>query len=316
MPAHADDALDVLLRRRTLLSPLRYPGGKRRLVPYVAAALIDNDLKPGLFVEPFAGGASVSLELLHAGLVERIGLGDSDPMVAAFWETVFTDHEWLCRRVEEVDVDLDTWRRLKRGRFKARRSLALACLFLNRTSFNGALHRRAGPIGGQQQASDYKLDCRFPRETLVRRIRACAKLADRVVFVRGQEAGRTVADARALARREDWSTFFYLDPPFWAKSDFLYRHAFQAWQHEELAEQLLWLKDPWLLSYDPAPQIEAHYAGHRGVQTATVDLLYTAARRSAGRELVVTNLSRLPAETRLWRAEGDRKAAQTQGQQS
>jgi DNA adenine methylase len=309
VPGTADDALDRLLRRRTVLSPLRYAGGKRRLVPYVAAALIENDLRPGLFVEPFAGGASVSLELLHAGLVDRIALSDSDPMVAGFWQTVFTDHEWLCRRIESIDVDLDTWRRMKRGRFTARRSLALACLFLNRTSFNGALHHRAGPIGGHEQASEYTLDCRFPRSTLVRRIKACAALADRVVFVERQEAGNTVAGARARARREGWSTFFYLDPPFWAKSALLYRHSFRTWQHEELAEQLLWLKDPWLLSYDPAPEIETHYAGHRDVQVATIELLYTAARRSAGRELVVTNLDALPAETRLWRTEDERTAA-------
>ena len=150
-----------------MLSPLRYPGGKRRLVPYVAAALVSNDLRPGLFCEPFVGGASVSLELLHGDLVERIAIGDSDPMVAAFWQTVFEDTDWLCRRIQDIDVDLDTWKRMKTARWRSRRSLALACLFLNRTSFNGALHRRAGPIGGHALTSEYALDCRFPRETLV-----------------------------------------------------------------------------------------------------------------------------------------------------
>jgi DNA adenine methylase len=305
-----DDALRRLLRHRTVLSPLRYPGGKRRLVPYVAAALVANRQRPGLFVEPFAGGASVSLELLHADLVDRIGLADSDPMLAAFWETVFEDADWLCRQIETIPVDLDAWRGFKRGRFRARRSLALACLFLNRTSFNGALHRRAGPIGGHAQTSAYKLDCRFPRETLVGRVRACELLGNRVEFVRCDEAGRVVASARARARAAGWTAFFYLDPPFWAKSGLLYRHSFSEWQHEELAESLLWLHDDsWLLSYDPAPEIEELYAGHRGVRLATVELLYTAARRSAGRELVVTNLDLLPAETRMWRTEDERAAA-------
>jgi DNA adenine methylase len=281
------------------------------LVPYVAAALVANELRPGLFVEPFAGGASVSLELLHGGLVDRISISDSDPMVAAFWTTVFEDTEWLCRQIENITVDLDTWRRIKRGRYTARRSLALACLFLNRTSFNGALHRRAGPIGGHQQASVYTLDCRFPRTTLVRRVRACAALADRVTSVTCDEAGRSIANARRLAREQGCSTFFYIDPPFWAKSDRLYRHSFVRWEHEELAESLLWLSDPWLLSYDPAPEIEKLYSGHRAVTIATVELLYTATRRSAGHELVVTNLASLPAETRLWRTEQERAAARS-----
>jgi D12 class N6 adenine-specific DNA methyltransferase len=51
---------EELLRRRTVHSPLRYPGGKRRLVPYVAALLQANALQPGVLVEPFAGGASVA----------------------------------------------------------------------------------------------------------------------------------------------------------------------------------------------------------------------------------------------------------------
>lgn len=69
----------------------------------------------------------VRLELLDADLVEHIGIADSDPMVAAFWETVFEDADWLCRRVEDASVDLETWRRLKLGRFTSRRALAFAC---------------------------------------------------------------------------------------------------------------------------------------------------------------------------------------------
>lgn len=62
--------------RRTVLSPLRYPGGKRRLVPYIAAALVANDLRPDLFVEPYAGGASVALELARTGFVDKIVLAE------------------------------------------------------------------------------------------------------------------------------------------------------------------------------------------------------------------------------------------------
>jgi len=69
----------------TILSPLRYPGAKRRLSGYLAEVLRLNGLKPKLFVEPFAGGASVSLELLNKGLVEAIALGERDPLVADFW---------------------------------------------------------------------------------------------------------------------------------------------------------------------------------------------------------------------------------------
>src|ERR1700730_5477532 len=60
------------LGRRPVLSPLRYPGGKRRLVPYVASAIRANGLEPDVFVEPFAGGASVSLGLAFFGGVRTM----------------------------------------------------------------------------------------------------------------------------------------------------------------------------------------------------------------------------------------------------
>jgi DNA adenine methylase len=296
--------LNVFERGRTVLSPLRYPGGKRRLVPYVAATLKANNLQPGLLVEPFAGGASVALELVAFGFVERIALGDLDPFIGAFWETVFDDTDWLCRQVESVPLDLTTWERMKTTNFTGRRSRALACLYLNRTSFNGALHRRAGPIGGKNAASSYEIGCRFPRERIVQRIRACATLADRVELVVSDDAMNVVKTTRALARKNDWEIFVYLDPPFWAKSQYLYRRAFTKRAHERLAESLRWLDDPDLLSYDSAPEIAALYS-YDDVLVQEIELLYSRRPTGGIRELVITNLAELPAQTRLWRTSAE-----------
>jgi DNA adenine methylase len=301
MSSPSEEIFNLFARNRTVLSPLRYPGGKRRLAPYVAAALAENDLRPGLFVEPYAGGASVALELLHFDLVDHVVLGDQDPMITAFWQTVIGDVDWLCAQVKQIELDLVTWQRLKRARLRSRRSLALACLYLNRTSFNGSLNRRAGPIGGQAQAGEYAIGCRFPRERLVKRLRECAAMADRIDVAPAQDAMQTLRETRASARREQRSVFFYLDPPFWEKSDRLYRHAFTEPDHERLADALNWVFDPFLLSYDPAPEIVELYRAHRAAATAEIELLYTGAARSAGLELVISNLERLPAETRLWR---------------
>jgi DNA adenine methylase len=304
-PRHAPDIpnelLDDLGGPRTVLSPLRYPGGKRRLVPYIAALLRVNDLRPDLFVEPFAGGASVALELAAFGLVKRIGLGDLDPYIAGFWETAFFDCDWLCRQVEEIEVTLETWERMKHRQYGPRRSRALACLFLNRTSFNGSLHGRAGPIGGKDGSSSYELGCRFPRQRLVRRLRVCAQLAadGRVAFVECASALEVIGRSRSLIE-EDESAFFYLDPPFWAKSDRLYRFGFAELDHRGLATALRYVHEPFLLSYDPAPEIERLY-GDRGLRVKTVELLYTGSQGSAGSELVITNLARMPGDTRLWR---------------
>ena len=300
----ADSDLTVFERGRTILSPLRYPGGKRRLVPYVAAALRAAGKRPELMVEPFAGGASVGLELLDFGFVERIALGDLDPYVIAFWQTVFEDTDWLCEQVASVPLDLATWEWMKTARFTSRRSRALACLYLNRTSFNGALHRRAGPIGGKSQTSDYDIGCRFPRERLVQRIRRCAALADRVELISCDDAMKVVNTTRELARQNGWDVFFYLDPPFWAKSQYLYRHTFTRTMHTQLAKSLRWLEDPYLLSYDPAPAIAALYA-HDGLLVQEIELLYSGRATGGIPELVITNMGELPSETKLWRTSAE-----------
>jgi DNA adenine methylase len=291
------------VRGRVVLSPLRYPGGKRRLMPYVAATLEANGLRPDLFVEPFTGGGSVALELLATGRVEKIGLAERDPYVASFWQTVFFDSDWLCSRVRSIEVSLAKWEWMKRTEFTTIRNQAIACLFLNRTSFNGALNGRAGPIGGKAQRSSYKIDCRFPRERLVRRIRACARLADKVAFVRLASALDVVADVHREFQED--SVFFYFDPPFWAKSSRLYRYSFNTADHEQLATALRYLEKPYLLSYDPAPEVERLYQQHDKAKIERVELLYTATQRTAEEELVITNLEETPQDTRLWRTHAE-----------
>lgn len=308
-PRLVTSPLTVFDRGRTVLSPLRYPGGKRRLVPYIAACLVENGLRPALFVEPFAGGASVSLELLHLGFVERIALADADPLVVAFWETVFDDVDWLCAQVESVPLDLPTWHRMKSSRHRSRRSQALACLYLNRTSFNGVLHKRAGPIGGKAGTSQYALGCRFPRRRLVQRLRACAELGDRVQVVDKGDAMSVVGETRRAARRGSWDLFFYLDPPFWAKSRHLYRRSFTDADHARLAESIRWITDPYVLSYDPAPEIAGLYAGHEGIVVDEIELLYSGSSRGGMHELVISNLGRLPATTRMWRTSTEWRSA-------
>ncbi len=70
-------------RNAGVLSPLRNRGGKRRLAGYVAAALQLNGIRPKLFIDTFADGASVSLHLLQHDLVEQIALGEKDELAGS-----------------------------------------------------------------------------------------------------------------------------------------------------------------------------------------------------------------------------------------
>ena len=66
-------------------SPLRYPGGKTWLIPHIRAWLGGLDPKPSLLIEPFGGGAIVSLTAVMEDLVDRCLLVELDADVAAFW---------------------------------------------------------------------------------------------------------------------------------------------------------------------------------------------------------------------------------------
>ena len=48
-------------------SPLRYPGGKGKLTPLIELLIDKYGHRGGIYIEPFAGGAGVAIELLEKG---------------------------------------------------------------------------------------------------------------------------------------------------------------------------------------------------------------------------------------------------------
>jgi DNA adenine methylase len=300
----ATDSAPIVRQSVSILSPLRYPGAKRRLGSYVAEALRINGMAPKIFVEPFAGGLSVALQLLQDDLVEKIAVGEKDPLVASFWKVAFFDTDWLKVALASEKVSLERWKYFRESTFKTDRERALACLFLNRTSFSGILAKSAGPIGGKLQKSKFKIDCRYSVETLHRRLDKLALLKEKVLFVQNKGWRATIKRVLNQAYKEN-EVFFYLDPPFYFKADRLYRHYFAKKEHARLRDELVKLKHPWLLSYDNAEAIRRQYA-ENGSVPRRIGFLYSAAsqlERSQTDELIITNLSKLPAETRVWRTQ-------------
>lgn len=299
---------DALVRpNASIVSPLRYPGSKRRLVGYVAQALALSGIKPDLLVEPFAGGASVALQLLASDAVERAVLGEKDPLVASFWQTVFDDPEYLCTEIRKWTPTVDAWQTLRDSTPRAPHRQARKCLFLNRTSFSGVIANTAGPIGGRAQTSDYGIGCRFPKERLQKRICQASLLGPRVPLVHLGDWQDTIDAALELA--EPGRAFVYLDPPFYRKADRLYRHFFDIAEHVRLADGVASLAArgvPFLLSYDAADEIAELYRD-RDLPLSRVEFIYSATAKGGpapAAELVVSNLT-LPDVSRIWRTQAE-----------
>jgi len=297
-----------MVEKKTIISPLRYPGSKRRLVGYITEALELNSFKPSLYVEPFVGGGSSAINLLSANMVEKAILVDIDPWIASFWQTVFFDTEWLIEQIKTVEVSLDQYYKYKSSTPTMVRDQAITCLFLNRTSFSGILKKRTGPIGGKDQKSEYTIDCRFTpktRITLINRIIQISQYANRIIGVwccSWDEAVKKIREEQAANNFPQEDLFFYLDPPFFKQADALYRYYFTDEDHKALRDFLLSLEDKWLLSYDSAEQVEILYGEALRKRTNStkhhnIDLTYTIAgvsERKKGKEFILSNFDNLP----------------------
>lgn len=250
-----------------------------------------NTTRPRTFIEPFCGGASVSIALLEDGVIDRVALNDADPLIASLWSTVFSKNgsEWLAEKVMSIPLTIAEWKSQKElvpGRMY---DAALKCLYLNRTSFNGIIHQ-SGPIGGWGQAKN-TLDCRFNRERLASKILSLGKLYEQV----------SVSNSNWYQFFESMtggnSAFFYIDPPYYYKAEQLYGFVFSADEHVALRDYLKYLKDPWLLSYDDAADVRALYAD-MSTNARVIDNTYSThplgGASFVGRELIYTNLKKLP----------------------
>lgn len=243
-----------------VLSPLRYPGSKARLASLVANLLEENLLVGSHIYEPFAGGASVSLNLLANGFVASATFVERDPLVYSLWKVIQDDPEPLIKRLRSGKVSLASWKRLlplrevKRPTTGLLVELAYAGLFFNRTCFSGIIG--AGPIGGLDQTSDYKIDCRFNRETLTRSIEALHLLLKRVEL----RFGDGITFLSTLGASAAAHSFAYIDPPYVSNGHKLYRYSFSKRHHERLAAAVQKLTVPWMVSYDNHSLIRGLYS--------------------------------------------------------
>lgn len=261
-------------------SPLRYPGGKGKVANYLKLLILENDLSGCLYVEPFAGGAGAALALLYEEYVERIHINDINRGVAAFWVIALGHGEVLRRRVSKARLNMDEWERqrlVQRARDPDPLDLAFSTFFLNRVNRSGIVD--GGVIGGRGQSGTWKLDARFNKQTLLRRLEKVERYSGRITFT-AMDAAELLARISPVLPRD---SLVYLDPPYYVKGKGLYENWYDDDDHRAIRSLVRAIKTHWLVSYDAADYILALYAGVRSLRYS---LSYSAGDRYRGSEVI------------------------------
>ena len=264
------------------LSPLRYPGGKSRLAPYISELIRCQEYRPTSYAEPFAGGAGAALKLLANEAVKTIYINDLSPGIAAFWRSVFNCNKEFVAKIYETPITMDKWYE-QRDIFKNPEkyddiTLGFATFFLNRCNRSGIL--TAGPIGGMNQSGKWKIDARFNRPNL----------ADKITFLGNynKRVSVTQLDAKEFMKSiepEGDNVFFYVDPPYIVQGEQLYLNSLTYQDHIELAEYLHGVSAPWILTYDVVDQVTDDL--YKGLRVAEFDISHTAQKQHIGSEYIV-----------------------------
>ena len=229
-------------------SPFRYPGGKTWFVPYLRDWLQSKSKLPTRFIEPFAGGAIVSLTVAFERLAKHVMFAELDPGVAAVWRAVLNGHaEWLAKEILNFEISTQNVRKVLGTSANTLRDKALQTILRNRVQRGGIMAAGAGLI--KEGENGRGLMSRWYPETLARRIREINQLKDRLTFVEG--------DGFALLQEHaaDKDAVFFIDPPYTLAARRLYTN----WQidHRRLFAAMRRCKGDFLMTYDNTPEIAA-----------------------------------------------------------
>ena len=264
-------------------SPLRYPGGKAKLAPFIKEVFERNNLTDGHYAEPYAGGAGLALTLLFDDFVRHIHINDLDRAVYSFWWAVLNEPERLCQLITDTPVTPGSWERQRHVQIdKATAdplSLGFATFFLNRTSRSG-ITASGGMIGGKNQQGPWGIDARYNVRSLIARIQRIASFRSRISLTNLDAIDFLASLAPLLPDR----SLTYLDPPYYVKGQRrLYANCYSPADHESIAGALDSYPHCWLTSYDYAPEILSLYSHHR---CHVYSLQYTASTRRSGAEAI------------------------------
>ena len=240
-------------------SPLRYPGGKTWLVPHIRAWLGPIDRPPELLVEPFAGGAIVSLTAVMEKLSQGCLMAELDADVAALWQAILDCPEEIVGMIEGFEPTRDNVEQLEHETPQSVARRGFRTLVLNRTRRGGILAE--GASLNRRGENGKGVASRWYPETIIKRIGAVSEHRDKIEF---RETDGMAMLEQILTESHNRRIAVFLDPPYTAGGK---RAGLRLYNHNCIDHSRLYsvLKDSgvdFLMTYDESPQIHDLVSRH------------------------------------------------------
>lgn len=283
-------------------SPLRYPGGKAKLLPFMKNTIKLNFKKCDdvIYIEPYAGGAAIALGLLLDGVVTDVYINDADPAIYCFWDDVLRHSKKFINKIYDTEITVTEWEKQskiyhenKHGNAKQKFELGFATFFLNRCNHSGVL--KGGIIGGKKQNGKYTIDCRFNKNELVKKITQISAMSKHI-HLSCEDAAKWL-QSDTVAQLLSKKSLFYLDPPYYIKGRQLYKNAYTHTDHKHISQIVRKTKGFWIVSYDDVPEIRGLYKWVHVNNILDLNLLYSLSHtnKSGNEVMFISNkLRKIP----------------------
>ena len=264
-------------------SPLRYPGGKGKLASFMEYMIDQLDHRGGTYIEPFAGGAGIAIELLQRNVVSKIVINDYDKGIWSFWKAILTETNRFVEAIRTVPLNIEEWSKQRNiclnQKHKYSFELGFATFYMNRTNRSGII--KGGIIGGQEQSGRWKMNVRFNREDLAKRIQEIAVRKDDIKLYNKDIKSFII---KYVPLYED-NALIYFDPPYFNKGKQLYMNFFRFKDHKRIESIIREnVNCDWIITYDVAPEIESIYVAY---SMSLYDLNYSVSEKYKASELMI-----------------------------
>lgn len=265
-------------------SPLRYPGGKARIFDIASNFIETNELNSCQYAEPYAGGCGLALLLLFEGYVDELYLNDIDSSIASLWKCIIEKPQELIEKVNSATFNIEEWKK-QRGIQKNKDSsnlidLAFSTLYLNRTNRSGII--KGGVMGGLEQNGKYKMDCRFNKDVLSKKINLISEKKEKI-HIFNMDAIEFISHVEKLKLKKP---LLMVDPPYYNKGQSLYANFYKHGDHIEIRNKLQSTDIPWFLTYDNTMEIRELYEEYLQYY---FDISFSVANKGKGSELFIVS---------------------------